>query len=86
MYKPLFEAVGDCSGGKSLEDVFYEHEVGPGDAAGRLLLSPGFEYLLTSGLVGSLLWGPVVLLWWLPAELSCPKRHAQSVALGGLRL
>lgn len=29
VYKPLFEAVGDGSGGKSLEDVFYEHEVGP---------------------------------------------------------
>ncbi|XP_070248313.1 V-type proton ATPase subunit d 2 [Myotis yumanensis] len=27
VYKPLFEAVGDGSGGKSLEDVFYEHEV-----------------------------------------------------------
>ncbi|KAM6214366.1 V-type proton ATPase subunit d 2 [Rhynchocyon petersi] len=26
-YKPLFEAVGDGSGGKTLEDVFYEHEV-----------------------------------------------------------
>lgn len=27
VYKPLFDAVGDGSGGKSLEDVFYEHEV-----------------------------------------------------------
>ncbi|KAM8787080.1 V-type proton ATPase subunit d 2 isoform 2-T2 [Rhynchonycteris naso] len=27
VYKPLFEAVGDSSGGKSLEDVFYEREV-----------------------------------------------------------
>lgn len=27
VYKPLFEAVGDGSGGKTLEDVFYEHEV-----------------------------------------------------------
>lgn len=27
VYKPLFAAVGDGSGGKSLEDVFYEHEV-----------------------------------------------------------
>lgn len=26
-YKPLFEAVGDGRGDKSLEDVFYEHEV-----------------------------------------------------------
>lgn len=36
VYKPLFEAVGDGSGGKSLEDAFYEHEVGPGGAAGSL--------------------------------------------------
>ncbi|XP_006727183.1 V-type proton ATPase subunit d 2 isoform X1 [Mirounga angustirostris] len=27
VYKPLFEAVGDGSGGKTLEDVFYEREV-----------------------------------------------------------
>ncbi|KAF5926367.1 hypothetical protein HPG69_011500 [Diceros bicornis minor] len=27
VYKPLFEAVGDGSGGKTLEDLFYEHEV-----------------------------------------------------------
>ncbi|MBV94431.1 V-type proton ATPase subunit d 2, partial [Eschrichtius robustus] len=27
VYKPLFEAVGDGSGGKALEDVFYEREV-----------------------------------------------------------
>ncbi|XP_037658271.1 V-type proton ATPase subunit d 2 isoform X2 [Choloepus didactylus] len=26
-YKPLFEAIGDGNGGKTLEDVFYEHEV-----------------------------------------------------------
>ncbi|XP_028919589.1 V-type proton ATPase subunit d 2 [Ornithorhynchus anatinus] len=26
-YKPLFEALGDGSGGKTLEDAFYEHEV-----------------------------------------------------------
>lgn len=27
VYKALFEAVGDGSGGKTLEDVFYEREV-----------------------------------------------------------
>ncbi|XP_075406947.1 V-type proton ATPase subunit d 2 [Tenrec ecaudatus] len=27
VYKPLFDAVGDGNGGKTLEDVFYEHEV-----------------------------------------------------------
>lgn len=27
VYKPLFKTVGDGSGGKSLEDMFYEHEV-----------------------------------------------------------
>ena len=27
VYKPLFEAVSDSSGGKTLEDVFYEREV-----------------------------------------------------------
>lgn len=28
VYKPLLEAVGEGSAGKSLEDVFYEQEVG----------------------------------------------------------
>lgn len=27
LYKPLFETVGDGSGGKTLEDVFYECEI-----------------------------------------------------------
>ena len=27
VYKPLFEAVSDSRGGKTLEDVFYEREV-----------------------------------------------------------
>lgn len=42
VYKPLFEAVGDGSWGKSLEDVFYEHEVGPAPSA-----TLGFKHLLT---------------------------------------
>lgn len=37
VYKPLFEAVGDGSGGKSLEDVFYEREV----RRGARLPAPG---------------------------------------------
>lgn len=52
VYKPLFEAAGDGSAGKSLEDVFYEHEVGPASSPAL-----GFKHLL-SGSPRAARWAP----------------------------
>lgn len=64
VYKPLFEAVGDGSGGKSLEDVFYEHEVRHGERRPHTRsLTLGASELCASE-------GPVVHVRWRLVALS----------------
>lgn len=84
VYKPLFEAVGDGSGGKSLEDVFYEREVRPGARPLTLGASPrpGRRWALCPA-------GPVALLRW--GSRTCPglrrarRRSAEKAAVPASR-
>lgn len=84
VYKPLFEAMGDGSGGKSLEDVFYEREVRRGARPLTLGASPrpGRRWALCPA-------GPVALLRW--GSRTCPglrrarRRSAEKAAVPASR-